>query len=181
MPSADIRFRSCASALAHPFVQLVIYATDGAYETLHTVKYEMFGGPAFIWSCAWSADASRLAVGCWNSRAYLYEVRHRPAGETTSQPPSPIVGAHRVDDADKSPHSPLKLTELAVAVRDDRVYAVSLDKAGTHIAVGGRDKKLALYSYSNATGKLELLWQKLAEDFVYAVALSDDMQYCTRS
>ena len=34
--------------------------------------------------------------------------------------------------------------------RSDRVYAVSLDATGTHMAVAGRDKTCALYSTDHA-------------------------------
>ena len=43
-----------------------------SYAILQVIKYEPLGGPAFIWSLEWSADSSRLCVGCWNSHAYIY-------------------------------------------------------------------------------------------------------------
>ena len=158
-------------------MQMAVYATT-TFEKLHSVKYPIFGGPAFIWSCEFSADSSRLAVGCWNSRAYLYELTYRPNSDKPSD--RKLLTDATVDAAAAPPaaaeDSPLTVVELAVAVRADRVYAVSLDKDGRHMAVGGRDKKLALYTYND--GALDLRWEKLSEDFVYAVALSDDMQYC---
>ena len=44
---------------------------------LQSIKYESTGGPAFIWSCAFSADNRMLALGCWNFKAYLYRVQHK--------------------------------------------------------------------------------------------------------
>eukprot|EP00966_Prymnesium_polylepis_P298392 6895192-Prymnesium_polylepis.1 len=34
---------------------------------------------AYIWSCAFSRDASRLAVGCWNGVSYVYAIQEPPA------------------------------------------------------------------------------------------------------
>ena len=36
-------------------MQMTLYATE-TYELLHRVKYPVFGGPSFIWSCAFSAS-----------------------------------------------------------------------------------------------------------------------------
>ena len=55
------------------------------------------------------------------------------------------------------------LTELAVATRADRCYAVDLDVRGEHMAVGGRDKKVAVYRYASDAGSLELVWEQTSE------------------
>ena len=34
--------------------------------------YESSVGPAFIWSVSFSGSGDRLAVGCWNHKAYVY-------------------------------------------------------------------------------------------------------------
>ena len=34
---------------------------------LQSIKYESTGGPAFIWSCAFSADNRMLALGTWDA------------------------------------------------------------------------------------------------------------------
>eukprot|EP00966_Prymnesium_polylepis_P242683 5612170-Prymnesium_polylepis.1 len=67
------------------------------------------------------------------------------------------------------------LVEVASACRGDRCYSVALDATAEHMAVGGRDKLVALYK-TRPTQRL--LWEVVAEDFVYAVALSNDLQYC---
>ena len=52
-------------------------ASTSCCAPLQSIKYESTGGPAFIWSCAFSADNRMLALGCWNFKAYLYRVQHK--------------------------------------------------------------------------------------------------------
>jgi hypothetical protein len=57
---------------------------------------------------------------------------------------------------------------------------------GEYVAVGGRDKKVALYNltrrdYGGQDVELaasQLVWEATSADFVYSVALSPDRQYC---
>ena len=53
------------------FVHELRSGGGGTVQTILTFQPEK--GPAFIWSVAWSADCSRLAVGCWNCCAFVYE------------------------------------------------------------------------------------------------------------
>ena len=38
------------------------------------------------------------------------------------------------------------------------------------MVTGGRDKKIAMYQYDEASKSLTLLWERLSEDFVYALS-----------
>lgn len=78
------------------------------YTTLQKIKYTPLGGPAFIWSLAWSADSSRMALGCWNTYAYLYSCSQPNDSETPDRSPSP--------EGKTSP-----LTEISAVKRQDRV------------------------------------------------------------
>ena len=40
------------------------------------------------------------------------------------------------------------LTEVCVVTRTDRVYAVAVDTSGKRLAIGGRDKCVAMYDTS---------------------------------
>ena len=44
--------------------------------------------------------------------------------------------------------------------------------------LAGRDKICALYERSEGSDSMSVLWEALAEDFVYAVTLSRDLTYC---
>jgi WD40 repeat protein len=70
-------------------------------------------GAPYTWGLSFSGDSSTLAIGHWDSYAYIVDT------ETW--------------------------TELAQLKRGDRVYSVSLDHEGKHLAVGGRDKVAAVY------------------------------------
>ena len=144
---------------------LTLYETSGEFAQLQQIKYVPLGGPAFIWSLEWSADGSRLALGCWNTQTFLYAYM---------------------------PEASTRLVEISKVKRTDRVYAVGLDARGEHLVVAGRDRKVALYdtdrnsaplavekSRVNPTESVEavLMWEVTADDFVYCVALSSDMQY----
>lgn len=56
---------------------VVLYGASGEYPVLQKISYQPLGGPAFIWSLEWSADASHLVVGCWNAHAYVYSYEVR--------------------------------------------------------------------------------------------------------
>ena len=80
---------------------------------------------------------------------------------TASTPPSasPADSATRIGG---SASSSAVLTEVASVKLTDRCYSVALDSTGSHMAVGGRDKRVALY----LTQTKQLLWEVSAEDFV---------------
>ena len=80
------------------------------------------------------------------------------------------------------------LHQISKVKRTDRVYAVGLDAHGGHMVVAGRDKKVAMYdtdrtspgqTRSNPNEQVDsvLMWEVMADDFVYCVALSSDMAY----
>ena len=139
-------------------MQLSLYSTT-TYALLQRITYEPAGGPAFIWSLEWSEDQSRLVLGCWNQLAYLYAVDTKSTGSRGSE----------------------VLTEVCRMRRADRVYAVALDQTGGHVVVGGRDKRVAMFDTDRGEPGREvepvLIWEMVADDFVYCVALSSDMQY----
>ena len=87
--------------------------------------------------------------------------------------------------------------------RTDRVYALCLSADGAHMAIGGRDKRVALFDMrgvkkrkdkgtgGSGTGAAEdgggsggsarvdtMLWEVVADDFVYTLVLSSDLRYC---
>ena len=127
-------------------------------------RYTPLGGPAFIWSLEWSGDSTRLALGCWNSHAFVYSFNPAAIEKPGVSPP---------------------LTQISTVKRADRVYAVALDEKGENMVVGGRDKKIAMYDIDRGTGREHpeegveavLVWEVTDPDFIYCVALSQDMQY----
>ena len=125
--------------------------------------------PAFIWSLAFSGDGSHLAVGCWSGKTHIYELSR--GGSHENGPNAPDSG-----DGDGS----LQVTEKAMIYRSERVYAVAIDTSCNHVCIGGRDKMCAMYQISTVGGETSasLLWMAAADDYVYAVALSDDLTYC---
>ena len=155
---------------------MTLYSTRD-FSKITSIKYPIFGGPSFIWSCCFSADSGRLAVANWNARTYLYQVKKNKVFRRSHEGGDEVV---ELTDGEPSvrPNNPYELIEIGEAVRADRCYAVDLDVRGEHMATGGRDKKIAVYKYSDGFGTLELKWEKTSEDFVYAVALSNDMEYC---
>ena len=77
------------------------------------------------------------------------------------------------------------LSEIAVLVRPDRVYAVAVDSEGLQVAVGGRDKCVALYEVGQQPSspgqreeELRPVWTNSSSEFVYAVSCSRNMSYC---
>ncbi|KAK7236808.1 calcium ion transmembrane transporter [Aureococcus anophagefferens] len=72
--------------------------------------------------------------------------------------------AYLVDAAD--------LREFGAIERGDRVYAVALSSDGGLVAVGGRDKRAAVYAVDG--DHIAALFETVHEAFVYAVALSRD-------
>ena len=141
-----------------------LYRTTGDRDLLQTIKYTPLGGPAFIWSLNWSADGARFIVGCWNQQTFLYHV-DPDAGDAEAECEEPLV-------------------QICCVKRSDRVYSVGLDAHGHNLVVGGRDKKCAMYDCehpgiaSHEPREAHLIWEVASEDFVYAVALSEDMQTC---
>jgi len=134
-----------------------------------------------------SPDNSHLALGCWSGNAHLYRLSRAASGARTAAagapaPPSctPSLSGNFVLGTPEPPPPPLEMYEIARVKRTDRVYAVGLDAHGQHMCVGGRDKTVALYEIEpdGAQHKTSLIWTAVAEDFVYAVALSADLTYC---
>ena len=87
------------------------------------------------------------------------------------------------------------LTFSASVQRKDRVYAAALDSTGHHMAVGGRDKMVAMYklrpdeveegdhasddsSFKASGPQVNLLWQLNSDDFVYCVCVSPTLEIC---
>lgn len=140
-------------------MKLTVYSTH-SFAQLQQIAYTPLGGPAFIWSLQWSASGTRLVVGCWNHHVYVYQ----------------CGGAAVAGGADEDGGSPPPLTPLAEVSRSDRVYAVDIDAAGDHIVVGGRDKAVAMFDVSGAPKAEVLEWDLETDDFVYTVALTDDME-----
>ena len=64
--------------------------------------------------------------------------------------------------------------------RGDRVYAVASTHDGLWLAVGGRDSMTAMYqtAESDTDPKMRLDWEVKGDDFVYAIALSPNRDYC---
>ena len=130
-------------------------------------RYVPQGGPAFIWSLEWSTDGTRLVLGCWNQSAYMY---HFEPSLLPAEAP---------------------LVEVCSIERSDRVYAVAIDDKGEFLCVGGRDKLVAMYDTDRGDAKLNAhtatavepieMWEVVSDDFVYCLALSEDMQYVASS
>lgn len=158
----------------------------GSKQLLHRVDYPepTAGGPAFVWSLSWAADGGSLAVGCWNGHGYLYCVDE----------PEAAGGEGGTGDGDAAGRA--RLRETHVVERTDRVYAVSLSFDGSHLAIGGRDKRVALYEMRATEGAdaasawrraakqaadvsaVRLVWEATADDFVYVLKVSSDLRYC---
>ena len=153
-------------------------------------QFELFTSMSFSClgrSMQFSPDNSHLALGCWSGNAHLYRLSRAASGARTAAagapaPPSctPSLSGNFVLGTPKPPPSPLEMYEIARVKRTDRVYAVGLDAHGQHMCVGGRDKTVALYEIEpdGAQHKTSLIWTAVAEDFVYAVAMSADLTYC---
>lgn len=149
-------------------------------------------GPAFIWTCDFSADDNWLAVGCWSGRANLYKVQQAKARWHLGAVVSAGL-ADRLSDgvAEPEPVGEQFLTEVSSAVRSDRVYSISLWVNGRRMVVGGRDKKLAMYDTTDGCAAHEgesrpaeeppapkLMWEFQSDDFVYTATLCSDLRYC---
>lgn len=134
-----------------------------------TVKYATPDGPpAFVWSCCWAASGRRLAVGCWNGSAYVYDLAEQK--RANAQPTADGGGGAGADGAAAVKTTPtiggkhivgvgpdyeLRFDEACVVKRKDRVYAVALDRDGTRLAVGGRDKAVAMVDVASGA----VLWE----------------------
>jgi len=181
------RISRCATLLAAGGfdMALSLYSCK-TYQLLQKISYPPVGGPAFIWSCDWSGDGEHLLVGCWNSRAYLYEVDRGLASSPMATKASWTAGKAAValmagpkmgGGGEQAGSAPEPLTEIATVQRSDRVYAVALDAMGRALVIGGRDKKLARFDLQTSDGSVKLRWEVTAEDFIYAVAASPLMHH----
>lgn len=73
-------------------MKCTLYSTT-SYQALQQMAYTPLGGPAFIWSAAWSADSSRLVVGCWNRHAYVYAVHQETSAAAAAASASAAASA----------------------------------------------------------------------------------------
>jgi len=106
--------------------KLTVYAAHRPIEVAPAVvSFDEDKGPAFVWTCNFSANDQILCTGCWNATASMYSV------ETTLNDVEELVA--------------IKLTLVGLVHRSDRVYATDVDGEGKHMLVGGRDKRVALY------------------------------------
>ena len=149
-------------------MKLTVYDTHSLTQ-LHQIAYTSKAGPAFIWSMDFSKDSKHLALGCWNTYAYLYRLT-RDAAPTADSTEAGITAADL-------PFAGLTVAEAVSVQRTDRVYAVALDAEARHLAVAGRDKACALYE-RQTDGSMSILWETISADFIYSVALSSDLTYC---
>jgi WD40 repeat protein len=124
----------------------------------------------FIWTVEFSADASRLAVGCWNGAAVLYSMDDllEVAAAGIAKDCHSLAQAAKAASAAQLPEpAPLRLYK-----RSDRVYSVALNAKGTRMAVGGRDKAVAVYNCESETESI--LFHVNHGDFVYSCAIHED-------
>jgi len=140
---------------------VALYSLDTGAK-VHVIQYRSADGPAFVWTCDWAVESGHLAVGCWDKCAYVYTVEYRPGSRF-----SPADGESGGALGGSSAVEHVAVREVQRKQRKDRVYAVAMDATGTKLAVGGRDKAVALFDV--ATGSE--LWCVHDSDFVYTVAL----------
>jgi hypothetical protein len=119
----------------------------------------------FIWSAAFSGDGAKLAVGCWNAKAHVFLMDDvlLHAGQVA------LGGAGAREDLVPVPE-PSPQREY---VRLDRVYSVAISHSGRLLAVGGRDKQVAVYNTESE--REEVVFASTFEDFVYCVSLTETM------
>ena len=192
-------------------MSLTLYDTL-SQSVLHQIKYKANAGPAFIWCVDFSADDEWLAVGCWSGEAFLYKVDNandalwpgaldqvasvssdEPAAPTQSPPARDVTRGSGLKGAEEESRQQQDfLVEAARVRRTDRVYCVAISHNGRRMAVGGRDKMVAMYDTTECCDELvgwresreagepeaQLLWEVAAEDFVYTMAVSQDLQFC---
>ena len=202
-PVQCVRFSPNANLLAVTGYDctITLYATESR-QILHEHKCEPRQGLAlaYLWSLSFSGDGSMLAYGCWNGEATVWKLPPELLDFTSSPrgPPGmatrsssewivpdgePPVSTSEVDSGASSSADAVRpnlssITELAHVYREARVYGVALDYSGSALAVGGRDKSVALYEFNDAQRELKLKWEYHSNDFVYTVALSPDRSYC---
>lgn len=83
-------------------------------------------------------------------------------------------GSTKVRDLSGGDHAK-STRDLGSVQHENRVYAVALDRHGSRLFVGGRDKRVIMY---NVDEEMRPLWQCSCVEFVYTVALSPDGAYC---
>ena len=54
--------------------KLTLYCT-ATLMPLQAIEYPAPQGLSFVWALRWCEDGSSLALGCWNHRAYIYQLR----------------------------------------------------------------------------------------------------------
>ena len=101
------------------------------------MSYKPKGGPAFIWSMDFSSDSNYLAVGCWDGNAYLYRLHHADRVDVQSIEAADNAAADDDDDARSNGAPRVRVEEVMVVPRKDRVYAVALDAEAKHLCIGG--------------------------------------------
>eukprot|EP00966_Prymnesium_polylepis_P140926 3254531-Prymnesium_polylepis.1 len=122
--------------------------TTDTCDVIQQISYTPKAGPAFIWSMAWSQNGNYAVVGCWNRSVYLYSTRKQAKSLwrfTSTSKAAAAKAKSAAAAAGEEGHAAVNLMEVAEVCRSDRVYAVALSETGRFIAVGGRDKAVALY------------------------------------
>ena len=123
----------------------------------------------FIWSAQFSADGSKLAVGCWNTKVHVFLTDDMCLAAREN-----ADGEHKEDRGVSYPMDLVPIAEPAPRreyTRGDRVYSVALSRSGRKLAVGGRDKMVVVYDTESE--ETAMLFSVLYDDFVYCVSVSE--------
>ena len=168
--------------------QVIVHdVATGAPQQTYTYKSTV--GPAFIWSVSFSGCGNRLAVGCWNHRAYVYEnMQLNPSDDGEEVDNNDDDSSSSNDDEDSSEdeddserkgsaRSIKRCPEespYAEFKRKDRVYSANLTYDGERLLVGGRDKRVVMYQVF----PVRKIWSHKAKDIVYSASLSADSSVC---
>jgi len=144
---------------------------------MSAVSFSLAYGATFL-----NDDKAKLgSLGIPNESTIVLS-RSAPAN---SSPPEPTARRasqpNTAASAEQREAKPM-LTEVAAVTRTDRVYAVALCGVGRHMAVGGRDKCVVLYDMQAdnriaPSSEPVVVWEKSTDDFIYSVALTDDLKY----
>eukprot|EP00966_Prymnesium_polylepis_P306350 7079024-Prymnesium_polylepis.1 len=113
-----------------------------SYVKLQTIKLGSTSGPPFVWNLDFSQDSRCLALACWSGRVHVYSLKpgvlrwRRAVRLVVILLWKPYL----------RPTSMIRvLSESAVIERADRMYSVALSAHAEYVAVGGRDKMVAMY------------------------------------
>ncbi|KAH8096486.1 Rab guanyl-nucleotide exchange factor [Aureococcus anophagefferens] len=151
-----VRFR-CSSRTVETHNRCVVFRRD-AGEALYSVALSRSGKSVLF------GGASKEVKLCDVTTAALREAHADDRDGKTLAIGHWDAYAYLVDAVD--------LREFGAIKRSDRVYAVALSSDGGLVAVGGRDKRAAVYAVDG--DHIAALFETVHEAFVYAVALSRD-------